>query len=306
MAGRPNAGKSTLVNALVGEKVSITSRRPQTTRFAVRGVLNVYDRRDGGDRDHRAGPGSGRLRAQVTLADTPGLHKPRTALGERLNGVVYRTMAEADCALAVFDVFAGIGPGDRMVAERLRERVAPERVVAALNKTDKADPGRVAEQLSRAALWDFGAYVPVSARTGDGLDRLTDEVVSRMPEGPVFFPEGQLSDQPPQVMVAEIIREKLLERLRDELPHSVAVTAHLAEADPEAGGLLRAEAVIYVERNSQKGIVIGSGGSVLKEVGIRVRRELEGRMGRKVFLEMRVKVERDWQSRPEVMRRLGL
>ncbi len=312
VAGRPNVGKSTLVNALVGEKVSITSPRPQTTRFAVRGVLNIYDRAGRNDQDKRAnraspgGPGSGRLRAQVTLADTPGLHKPRTALGERLNGVVYRAVAEADCALAVFDVCAGIGPGDRMTAERLRETISPERVVAALNKVDKVGPGRIAEQLSRAALWDFGAYVPVSARTGDGLDRVADELVSRMPEGPVFFPEGQLSDQPPQVMVAEIIREKLLERLRDELPHATAVTADLVETGPEAGGLLRAEAVIYVERNSQKGIVIGAGGSALKAVGIRVRRELEARLGRKIFLEMRVKVERDWQSRPEVIRRLGL
>ena len=297
MAGRPNVGKSTLVNALVGEKVSITSRRPQTTRFMVRGVLNIYDR-DG------PGPGGGPLRAQVTLADTPGLHKPRTALGERLNGVVYRALAEADCALAVFDVSARIGPGDRMTAERLRETVSPERVVAVLNKVDKAGPERVAEQLSRAALWDFGAYVPVSARTGDGLERVVEEVVSRMPEGPAFFPEGQVSDQPPQVMVSEIIREKLLDRLREELPHSVAVTADLV--DPGPGGLLRVEAVIYVERNSQKGIVIGAGGLLLKEVGVRVRRELEARLARKIFLQMRVKVERDWQTRPEVFHRLGL
>ena len=299
VAGRPNVGKSTLVNALVGEKVSITSRRPQTTRLMVRGVLNVYDR-DG------PGPGGGPLRAQVTLADTPGLHKPRTALGERLNGVVYRALAEADCALAVFDVSARIGPGDRMTAERLRETVSPERVVAVLNKVDKVGVEQVAEQLSRAALWDFGAYVPVSARTGDGLERVVEEVVSRMPAGPAFFPEGQVSDQPPQVMVSEIIREKLLDRLREELPHSVAVTADLVEADPGKGGLLRVEAVIYVERNSQKGIVIGAGGSLLKEVGVRVRRELESRLDRKIFLEMRVKVERDWQSRPEVIRRLGL
>ena len=299
VAGRPNVGKSTLVNALVGEKVSITSRRPQTTRFMVRGVLNIYDR-DG------PGPGGGALRAQVTLADTPGLHKPRTALGERLNGVVYRALAEADCALAVFDVSARIGPGDRMTAERLRETVSPERVVAVLNKVDKVGVEQVAEQLSRAALWDFGAYVPVSARTGDGLERVVEEVVSRMPEGPAFFPEGQVSDQPPQVMVSELIREKLLDRLREELPHSVAVTADLVEADPGKGGLLRVEAVIYVERNSQKGIVIGAGGSLLKEVGVRVRRDLEARLARKIYLAMRVKVERDWQSRPEVIRRLGL
>lgn len=297
MAGRPNVGKSTLVNALVGEKVSITSRRPQTTRFMVRGVLNIYDR-DG------PGPGGGPLRAQVTLADTPGLHKPRTALGERLNGVVYRALAEADCALAVFDVSARIGPGDRMTAERLRETVSPERVVAVLNKVDKVGVEQVAEQLSKAALWDFGAYVPVSARTGDGLERVVEEVVSRMPEGPAFFPEGQVSDQPPQVMASEIIREKLLDRLREELPHSVAVTADLV--DPGPGGLLRVEAVIYVERNSQKGIVIGAGGLLLKEVGVRVRRELEARLARKIFLQMRVKVERDWQTRPEVFHRLGL
>ena len=297
VAGRPNVGKSTLVNALVGEKVSITSRRPQTTRFMVRGVLNIYDR-DG------PGPGGGPLRAQVTLADTPGLHKPRTALGERLNGVVYRALAEADCALAVFDVSARIGPGDRMTAERLRETVSPERVVAVLNKVDKVGVEQVAEQLSKAALWDFGAYVPVSARTGDGLERVVEEVVSRMPEGPAFFPEGQVSDQPPQVMASEIIREKLLDRLREELPHSVAVTADLV--DPGPGGLLRVEAVIYVERNSQKGIVIGAGGLLLKEVGVRVRRELEARLARKIFLSMRVKVERDWQTRPEVFHRLGL
>ena len=300
VAGRPNVGKSTLVNALVGEKVSITSRRPQTTRFVSRGVLNVY-RRDGEG-------GASAPMSQVILVDTPGLHKPRTALGERLNGAVYRALSEADCALAVFDVSARIGPGDRMTADRLREDIPPERVVAVLNKTDKTGKEQVAERLAQAALWDFGAYVPVSARTGDGLERVVDEVVSRLPAGPAFFPEGQVGDQPPEVMVSEIIREKLLGRLRDELPHSVAVVSELEETGGGKGGgkLLRVEAVIYVERNSQKGIVIGAGGSLLKEAGILARRELESRLGRKIFLDLRVKVERDWQSRPEIMERLGL
>lgn len=298
VAGRPNVGKSTLVNALVGEKVSITSRRPQTTRFVSRGVMNLYQQDGGG-----AGGAAART-SQAILVDTPGLHKPRTALGKRLNEAVYRALSEADCVLAVFDVSAAIGPGDRMTADRLREEVPPEMVVAILNKVDKTGKEQVAERLAQAALWDFGAYVPVSARTGDGLERVADEVVSRLPAGPAFFPEGQVSDQPPEVMVSEIIREKLLGRLREELPHSVAVVSELEAA--ASGNLLRVGAVIYVERHSQKGIVIGAGGSLLKEAGILARRELEARLGRKIFLDLRVKVERDWQSRPEIIQRLGL
>ena len=298
VAGRPNVGKSTLVNALVGEKVSITSRRPQTTRFVSRGVMNLYQQDGGG-----AGGAAART-SQAILVDTPGLHKPRTALGKRLNEAVDRALSEADCVLAVFDVSVPIGPGDRMTADRLREEVPPEGVVAVLNKVDKTGKEQVAERLAQAALWDFGAYVPVSARTGDGLERVADEVVSRLPAGPAFFPEGQVSDQPPEVMVSEIIREKLLGRLREELPHSVAVVSELEEAG--GGNLLRVGAVIYVERHSQKGIVIGAGGSLLKEAGILARRELEARLGRKIFLDLRVKVERDWQSRPEIIQRLGL
>lgn len=289
VVGRPNVGKSTLINRLVGRKVSITSPRPQTTRVTTRGILTLE------------GPEGS---AQIVLVDTPGLHRPRTALGERLNTVVYKALAEADCFLFVIDATGKVGPGDRLIADRLLRTGRADMVILIVNKIDLVRKGRVAERLSEAAPWDFGAYVPVSALTGDGLDRVVGELVPRLPEGPAHYPVGMTTDQPEEVLVAETVREKLLDELRDELPHSVAVKAETIER-PMVGAI-RIEASIYVERPSQKGIIIGAGGSMIRHVGTEARRELEQNFSRQVYLDLRVKVEKDWQRYPDRIKRLGL
>ena len=287
VVGRPNVGKSTLINSLVGHKVSITSHRPQTTRLNVRGILTLED-----------------APAQIVFVDTPGLHRPRTALGERLNATAYRTLTYTDCALFIIDATARVGPGDRRIAEHLLETLDSEQVILIVNKVDIARKSRVAERLSEAALWDFGAYVPVSALTGDGLQRVVAELVPRLPEGPALYPPGTTSDQPEEVWIAETVREKLLPGLRQELPHSVVVRTD--EVEVREDGLTRIHAVIFVERESQKGIVVGAGGTNLREAGTRARRELEEALGRKVYLDLRVKVEKDWQRYPDRIERLGL
>ena len=282
VVGRPNVGKSTLVNKLVGEKVAITSSRPQTTRNTIRGVLTEGD-------------------TQIVFVDTPGLHKPRNALGERLNKLVYGSLAETDVALFVLDARAPIGPGDRLVAERLSDAKVP--VVVAVNKVDIASPEQIGEQLTEASPWDFDAYVPVSARTGDGMDRLLEELRPRIPDGHFFFPEDASSDQPDAFLAAEFIREKYLSRLREELPHSLAVVVD--DMETRDNGVVAIEASVYVERESQKGMVIGKGGSLLKEVGQQARQELEKVFGSRIYLDLRVKVEKDWQRKDPLLDRLG-
>ena len=284
VVGRPNVGKSTLVNALVGEKVSITSDRPQTTRNTIRGVLTL-EAED----------------AQIVFVDTPGLHKPRTALGERLNKLVYGSLEDTDLTLFVVAADQPIGPGDRLIAERLE--TSKSEVVVAVNKIDKSKPHQIAEQLAEASAWDMAAYVPVSALLGDGLDPLRDELLQRLQEGPFWFPKEMRSDQPDALLAAERIREKYLSRMRNELPHSLAVVVE--DITPRENGTLYILAKVYVERDSQKGIVIGKGGSVLRAVGEEARPELESFFGTKVFLELRVKVERDWQRREQLLDRLG-
>ncbi len=282
VVGRPNVGKSTLVNRLVGEKVAITSSRPQTTRNTIRGVLTTGD-------------------TQYVFVDTPGLHKPRNALGERLNQLVYSSLAETDVALFVIDAKAPIGPGDRLIAERLREAQAP--VIVAVNKVDIANPAEIGEQLAEAGEWDFDAYVPISAQSGSGVERLMGELEPRIPEGHFFFPEDMTSDQPEALLAAEFVREKYLSRMREELPHSLAVKVE--EMATRDDGLVTIQATVYVERNSQKGMVIGKGGTMLKRVGQEAREELERVLGAKVFLDLRVKVEKDWQKRDPILDRLG-
>ncbi|MYD03999.1 MAG: GTPase Era [Acidimicrobiia bacterium] len=285
--GRPNVGKSTLINGLVGEKVTITSGRPQTTRSNVRGILSINE-----------------PPAQIVFVDTPGLHRPRTALGEHLNSLAYRTLADSDAALFIVEATARVGPGDRRLAEHLLESFDPEQVLVVVNKVDIARKSRVAERLGETALWSFGTYIPVSALTGDGLDRIVNELLPRLPKGPALYPPDMVGDQPEEVLVAETVREKLLPGLKEELPHSVAVKTEAIEIG--ADGLARIEVVIYVERESQKGIVVGAGGTRLREAGTRARQDLEKRFGRKVFLGLRVKVEKDWQRYPDRIERLGL
>jgi GTPase len=276
VVGRPNVGKSTLVNSMIGTKVTITSPRPGTTRRSVRGVL------------HREG-------IQIVFVDTPGLHKPRTAMGERMNEQIGSALSDVDSVVAVVDALAAIGPGDRRVLEgSLSERSASQ-VVVAVNKTDAASRSQVVERLVQVnRLAPDSEVFPVSARSGEGTAALVEALVALMPKGPAYFPEGMTSDVAESFWVAEIVREALLHRVVDELPHSIATRVVEWE-----GPYIRVE--ILVERESQKAIVIGSGGTVLKDVGIEVRKALpEG-----TYLELRVKVEPRWQQRPDAIERLG-
>lgn len=283
VVGRPNTGKSTLVNALVGSKVAITSDKPQTTRSSIRGIVDL--------------PG-----VQMVLIDTPGYHKPRTLLGERLNRLVRAAWSDVETALFVVDGAAGIGRGDEKVVADLAASGCP--IICVINKIDRMRRAAIAVTLARAAdLHDFDEFVPVSARTGDGIERLTEVLVSKMPPGPMYYPPGARHDQPPPIFVAELIREKLLKRTREEVPHSVAVVTE--DMEEREDGLLEVRAVVYVERESQKGIVIGKGGGAIKGAGTEAREEIETLFGRKVFLDLRVKVEKDWQRRSYALERLG-
>ena len=268
--GRPNVGKSTLLNQILGQKISIVSDKPQTTRHQIRGVLNRQD-------------------AQIVFVDTPGIHKPRTLMGERLNDTAQDALSDVDVVCLLVDATAPIGPGDRFIAERL-----PSSAVLVLNKVDIAKPEQIVAQLSKAAGFEFSEYFPVSAKTGDGVDELVEHLISRLPEGPRWYPEDEITDAPEPFRVAELVREQLLAVTREELPHSIAT--RVAEWEWP-----RIRVEIVVERESQKGIVIGKGGKVLKEVGTRVRRQLpEG-----AFLELHVTVDKDWQSRAQSLERLG-
>jgi len=295
LVGRPNVGKSTLLNQIVGTKVSIVSDRPQTTRSQVRGVRTSPD-------------------SQIVLLDTPGIHRPRTLLGERTNERARATLAEVDVVCMLVDASGPIGRGDAFVADVVHQVATPK--VLVVNKIDLADRGAVADHLAAAAstLGDFDAFVPLSARTGVGVDALVAELEAHLPEGPHYYPEGVVTDQPELVLAAELLREQLLRVARDELPHAITVIAE--EIEPEAGegdqdgarevgDMLRIRARILVERESQKGIVIGRGGANLKDAGTHARQELEALLGTRVYLETRVAVERDWQRRAHSLDRLG-
>lgn len=285
VVGRPNAGKSTLTNALVGIKVAITSSRPQTTRHAVRGVV------------HRPG-------AQLVLVDTPGLHRPRTLLGERLNDVVRATLSEVDVVAMCVPADEKVGPGDRFIAREIAGLRAPK--VAVLTKCDLAAPAQLTAQLTAlGGLMAWDEIVPVSASTAYQMDLLADLLVARLPESPPLYRDGELTDEPEQVMVAELIREAALEGVRDELPHSLAVT--IEELGPRAGrdDLLEVYATVHVERASQKGIVLGHQAERLKSVGIRARAAIEALLGKQVYLDLHVSVTKDWQRDPKQLQRLG-
>ncbi|WP_163547855.1 GTPase Era [Candidatus Frankia nodulisporulans] len=289
--GRPNAGKSTLTNALVGSKVAITSGRPQTTRHAIRGIVHRDD-------------------AQLILVDTPGLHRPRTLLGQRLNDVVRATLSEVDLVGFCMPADEPLGRGDRFIAEELARLPKRTPIIAILTKTDKvADHDRVGARLLEVAkLGDFHDIVPVSAVRSFQVDVLADVLVSHLPTGPVLYPDGELTDEPEQVMVAELVREAALEGVRDELPHSLAVVVEEMiprEDRPADRPLLDVRVHVFVERPSQKAIVIGAGGSRLKDVGSRARSQIEALLGTPVFLDLHVKVAKDWQRDPRQLRRLG-
>jgi len=294
LVGRPNAGKSTLTNALVGDKVAITSSKPQTTRHTIRGIVHRSD-------------------AQLIVIDTPGLHKPRTLLGERLNDLVRETLLEVDVVGFCVPADEAVGGGDRFIAADLAQlrsgrRHAPA-LVAIVTKSDKVDRGRLAEQLVAVEkLTKADDVVPVSAVDGFQVDVLADVLVSYLPAGPPLYPEGHLTDEPERVMIAELVREAALEGVREELPHSLAVVVEemtAREGRREDDPLLDVYVNLFVERDSQKAIVIGRGGARLRDVGIRSRAAIEALLGQRVHLDLRVKVAKDWQRDPKQLQRLG-
>ena len=294
IVGRPNAGKSTLTNAMVGAKIAITSGRPQTTRHNVRGVIHKEN-------------------AQIVLVDTPGLHRPRTLLGKRLNDLVRETLADVDVVVFCIPANEKIGPGDRFITRDLAELRTP--VVAVVTKADTVTREALAAQLLAVSeLGEWADIVPVSAQRNEQIDVLEEVLLKYMPLSPPLYPTGEITDEPQQVMIAELVREAALEGVRDELPHSLAVVVdEIADPDDErevgrikgVGGRLQVRVSLVVERDSQKAIIIGKGGRRLKEVGVTARKGIEQLLGRKVYLDLHVRTAKDWQSDPKALARLG-
>jgi GTP-binding protein Era len=292
LVGRPNTGKSTLTNALVGSKVAITSSRPQTTRHTIRGIVHRED-------------------FQMILVDTPGLHRPRTLLGKRLNDLVRDTYAEVDAIGLCIPADEAIGTGDRWIVEQIDSVAPTTTLVVIVTKIDRVTKDKLAAQL--AAVGELvgitdgrqAEIVPVSAVTGEQIDVLIDVLAAALPAGPAYYPDGELTDEPEEVLMAEFIREAALEGVREELPHSLAVV--IDEVNPREGrdDLIDVHAVLYVERDSQKGIVIGKAGARLREVGTAARGQIEKLLGTKVYLDLRVKVAKNWQRDPKQLGRLG-
>jgi GTP-binding protein Era len=279
VAGRPNVGKSTLVNALAGGKVAIVSDKPQTTRRRIFGVATGED-------------------WQLVLVDMPGFQRPRDPLTEHMQRTVDTSFEDVDAVLFVLDARERIGAGDRFIARRVFELGVP--VVISLNKVDRLKPGHIASQMAAASkLGDFHALHPVSAKTGDGVGDLRAELVSLLPDGPLYFPPEQRTDLPPEVQVAELVREKALQLTRDEVPHAITV-----EVEELSERVVRA--IVYVETDSQKQIVVGKGGAMVKEIGIRARPEIELVLGHRVFLELQVKVKPKWRRDERLLERLGI
>ncbi|MFG1968018.1 GTPase Era [Nonomuraea fuscirosea] len=284
--GRPNVGKSTLMNALVGTKVAITSSKPQTTRRVIRGIVHRPD-------------------AQIIIVDTPGLHRPRTLLGERLDSLVLSTLTEVDLIGFCVPANEPIGKGDRFIADKL-SAVKKTPVIAVVTKCDLASREQIAAQLLAVSeVAEFAAVVPVSAQSGEQLDVLGDVIIEHLPESPPLYEGGQLTDEPEQVLVGELIREAALEGVRDELPHSIAVVVDEMMVREGRDDLLDIYAHMFVERPSQKAIVIGHKGERLRDVGTRARKQIEALLGTRVYLDLRISVAKDWQRDPKQLRRLG-
>lgn len=288
--GRPNAGKSTLMNALVGQKVAIMSSRPQTTRRAIRGIVHRDD-------------------AQIIVVDTPGLHRPRTLLGERLNDLVRETFNEVDVIGMCLPADEKIGPGDKWIARELAGARAPK--VAIVTKVDKVSRAAVGDHLLAVSeLADWADIVPVSSVKDIQIDVLTDVLTTYLPDGPALYPDGELTDEPEQIMIAELVREAALEGVHDELPHSIAVQVEEMverpqDADDPRPPILEVRVHLFVERDSQKGIILGHKGERLRDVGTKARAEIEGLLGRKIYLDLHVKVAKEWQRDPKQLGRLG-
>ncbi|WP_090058985.1 GTPase Era [Lentzea fradiae] len=285
--GRPNAGKSTLTNALVGTKVAITSSKPQTTRHTIRGIVH---REDG----------------QLVLVDTPGLHRPRTLLGQRLNDLVRETWSEVDVVGFCVPADQKVGPGDKFIAAELEKVAKRTPVVGIVTKTDLVSQQQVMEQLlALQKVMEFAEIIPVSAVDGFQVDKLSDLLLQKLPQGPQLFPDGDLTDEPEQTLVAELIREAALEGVRDELPHSIAVVVEEMALREGRDDLTDIHAFVFVERPSQKAIILGHRGERLKQVGMTARKQIEALLGTRVYLDLHIKVAKDWQRDPKQLRRLG-
>lgn len=286
--GRPNTGKSTLTNALVGAKIAITSSRPQTTRHTIRGIVH---------REH----------TQLILVDTPGLHRPRTLLGQRLNDLVRDTYSEVDVIALCIPADEKIGPGDRWIVQQVRQMAPKTTLLGVVTKIDKVGKDQIARQLMAVSelLGPETDVVPVSATKGEQVEVLVDVITSRMPPGPAFYPDGELTDEPEETLMAELIREAALEGVRDELPHSLAVVIEEVLPREENEDMIDVHALLYVERPSQKAIIIGKGGARLKEVGTNARKQIEHILGSRIYLHLHVKVAKDWQRDPKQLGKLG-
>ena len=283
ICGRPNVGKSTLTNALVGEKIAIVSNKPQTTRNRITGIVS-------------------RGSTQFVLLDTPGFHKPRTKLGDYMVGVVRESVADVDGVLLLVEPVAAVGPQEEALLERLRESGAP--VILVINKIDTVERTRLLEVIAAyAPLYDFEAIIPVSARTGEGLDELLDEMEKFAAEGPHFFPDDMITDQPERQICAELLREKLLQCLDKEIPHGTAV--ELTRFTEREDGVVELEATIYCEKDSHKGIIIGKKGAMLKKIGELARQDMEEFLGTKVYLQTWVKVKENWRDNMNYIRSFG-
>jgi GTP-binding protein Era len=283
IVGRPNVGKSTLMNHMIGQKIAIMSDKPQTTRNKIHGVLT-------------------RDSSQIVFLDTPGIHKPQSKLGDYMIKAAEGALSEVEAILFLIDVSEGIGGGDRFIIERLKTVKTP--VFLILNKIDKVDPDKLLETIVQYKdLYDFAEIVPISALQGSNVDRLLEQLERYLPEGPQYYPADQVTDHPEQFVCAEMIREKILQMTREEIPHSIAVT--IEDMKVQENGVVQIGAVIFVERDSQKGIIIGKQGAMLKEVGKRARRDIETLLGSKVFLELWVKVKKDWRNQERVLKDLG-
>lgn len=280
--GRPNAGKSTLLNHLLGQKVLIMSDKPQTTRNRIQCILTEE-------------------RGQVIFLDTPGIHKPKHKLGEYMVGAAKESMREVDMILYMVDLSSEYGPGEEFIIEMLKQNKTP--CILVLNKVDLLSKEQLMRKVQQfSALADFKAIVPISAKTGENTEELLNVIFGQLPAGPMYYPEDEVTDQPERFIMAELVREKVLQLMRDEVPHSIAV---VVEEVTEKKTLVKVRALIIVERDSQKGIIIGAGGKQLKEIGSLARKDIEALLGSPVFLELWVKVKKDWRNRIDSLRNYG-
>ncbi len=283
IVGRPNVGKSTLMNQVIGQKIAIMSDKPQTTRNKIHGVYTTED-------------------TQIVFLDTPGVHKRQSKLGDFMNQTALNTLNEVEAALFLVDAAEGLGGGDRFIIEHLKKVKTP--VFLVINKIDQVKPEELLPIIDKyRSLHEFAEIVPISAKLGNNVNTLLEQLAKYLPQGPQYYPDDQVTDHPEQFVCAELIREKILQMTREEIPHSIAVT--IEDMYTQENGLVNISAVIYVERDSQKGIIIGKQGALLKEVGKRARTDIQNLLGSKTFLELWVKVKKDWRNQDRVLKDLG-